>query len=86
MSYQIINHPVSVRIFSETGIIFLMKENVKDISLVYGDTIKITSGDCFSSIFIRHRHVANPVTATPTVLVELLNEMMSPFEEVGPSR
>lgn len=86
MNYQILNQPVSIRIACITGIIFLMKENVKDISLVHGDTIRISSGNCFSSICIHHRNVTEPATTNAIELVDLLNEMMSPFEEVGPSR
>lgn len=86
MSYQLSNAVESIRISDGSKNYFLKKSGIKEISIIKGNVIKVSTGDCMSSIFLRHASVSNPVTGSPIMLVEIIHDWMSDYSlPTGPS-
>lgn len=79
MNYQIYNNTASIGFHSAIGDVLLMKRAVNEITIIRGDIIKISTNNCHSSIFFRHKDVSVPTTATPMALVELMNGWLASF-------
>lgn len=79
MSYQLSNAIQSIHISNGSKSFYLKKKAVKEISIIKGNVIRISTGDCMNSIFLHHGSVSNPVTGSPIMLVEILNDWMNDF-------
>lgn len=86
MSYQILNNEASIKFAHETGEFLFMKNAIYDISLIRGDTIKISSGDCSSAFYFRHKDVTDPIVGNAILLVDLIGAMLNPYIEEPPNR
>ncbi len=79
MSYQIYNNTASIGFHSPIGDVLLMKWAVKDIAIIRGDTVRISTGNCESSIVFRHQDVSAPITVSAIALVDLMNEWLGDY-------
>jgi hypothetical protein len=79
MSYQIYNNTASIGFHSGIGDVLLMKWAVKEIAIIKGDTIRISTDSCESSVVFRHKDVSAPATASATVLVNLMNGWLGDY-------
>jgi hypothetical protein len=77
MGYFIEDKSSSIRFVLGTKDFFLKKSSIKEISVVRADIIRINCGSCMGSIFIRHKDVTNPVTASAAVLALQLNTWLT---------
>lgn len=84
MSYVINNNIATIR-FTNGGQVYLLnKKAVREISVVRDDVIKISLGNCSSSIFIRHQDVSLPITQTAGILIDLMNVWISDYSVPDP--
>lgn len=84
MSYEINNNIATIRFTSDNKLYLLNKKAVKEISVVRGDVIKISLGNCSSSIFIKHQDVLLPITQSASILVGLMNDWISDYSVPDP--
>jgi hypothetical protein len=86
MTYQIANDGGNIKFFAGSKEFSLEKSAIKEIAVLRDDIVKINTGNCMGSLFIRHRNVTDPVTTNAMDLAIWLNVMMADFEETPPSR
>ncbi|MBS1610439.1 MAG: hypothetical protein JSS70_17120 [Bacteroidetes bacterium] len=86
MNYQITNDGGNIKFFAGSKEFSLEKSTIKGITVIRDDIIKISTGNCMGSIFIRQSHVTDPATTDATDLAIWLNGMMTEFEDTPPSR
>jgi hypothetical protein len=79
MSYQISNNGASIKFQSTNGRVLLMKWAIKEIVVVRGDIIRISTENCQSGVFFHHKDVSTPVTASATALVNSMNGWLGSF-------
>ena len=86
MSYQIINDITSLKIVGSSGEIAVAKDSIKDVSVLRGSVIKIGTGDCMRSIYIKHSEISDPITPHPNNLLDVINDMLTPSIDTPPGR
>jgi hypothetical protein len=86
MNYQIANDGGNIKFYSGDKEFSLEKSAIKNIAIIREDIIKISTGSCIGSIFIRQRNVTEPTTTDAIDLVLWLNDIMIVYEETPPSR
>lgn len=79
MSYIIADTGASLRFTSNDGFFYLMKHDIKNISPVRDDLLKIDTGCCFNSIFIYASQVTQPFHMDGPHLVHILNTWITTF-------
>ncbi len=78
MATQIINNGASLKITSPSGTRTILKQQIREINLLGGTTVKIDIGQgALNNVFIVHADVTSPVTATPADLVDAINAMLA---------
>ncbi|MEO7982935.1 MAG: hypothetical protein ABI688_02525 [Bacteroidota bacterium] len=73
MSYQIYDTGTSIRFVRDGKESFVIKNTVTKISVIRENVIKIGTGSCLSSIYIRYQEVSIPFTFSVLELVNYLN-------------
>ena len=86
MNYQIANDGGNIKFYSGDKEFSLEKSAIKSIAVIREDIIKINTGSCIGSIFIRQHNVTEPTTVDANDLVLWLNDIMIVYEETPPSR
>lgn len=86
MTYQIANDGGNIKFFAGSKEFSLEKSVIKEISVVRDDIVKINTGNCLGSLFIRHRNINDPITTNALNLAIWLNLLMTEFVESPPSR
>ncbi|MBS1577406.1 MAG: hypothetical protein JST09_19065 [Bacteroidetes bacterium] len=86
MNYQVSNAGGNIKFFAGSKEFCLEKSTINRIAIIRNDIIKISTGNCMGSIFIRQSHVTDPVTTDATDLAIWLNGLMTEFEDTPPSR
>ena len=77
MTFQIFDTGASIKILSDWDIKMVMKSAIISVSVIKGDIIKIETANPLEAIYIRHRDVSIPATASPIILRDTLNTMVS---------
>lgn len=78
MATQIINNGASLRIISPAGTRNVLKQQIREIGLLGGTTVKIDIGQgALNNVFIAYADVTNPVTGSPDALVDAINAMFT---------
>ena len=74
---QIINNGASLKIISADGTRNVMKQQIREISVINTTIVKIDIGQgALNNIFIVHAEVSSPVTSSPEVLMDAVNAML----------
>jgi hypothetical protein len=73
MSYQISDAGASIRFIKDGHESFVIKNIITKISVIRGNVVKIGTGSCLSSIYIRYQDVLVPFTFSVMELVSYLN-------------
>ncbi len=84
MSYQLTNNGPSI-LFTSNGLHFsLMKHIIRSIAVTREDVIKINTGDCLSSIYLRYRDITDPATTDIDELISNLNSWIEGYINTPP--
>ncbi len=86
MNYRISNDGGNIKFLAGSKEFSLEKSAIKAIAVIGDYVIKISTGNCMGSIFIRQNNVTDPVTTDATDLAIWLNSLMTVFEDTPPSR
>ncbi len=73
MSYQIYDNGASIKFTKDGKESFVVKNTVTKISVIREDVIKIGTGSCLSSIYIKYQDVSIPFTFSVSELVNYFN-------------
>lgn len=77
MTFQIWDTGASIKILSDWDMKMVMKSSILCVSVIKGNVIKIENANQLEAIYIRHSDVSLPTTASPIVLRDTLNTMIS---------
>ncbi len=83
MSYTLSNTVASIKFVRAGKVFYLVKGNIKEITIARDDVLKISTGSCSDGICFRHKDVTSPSTATATSLVNMLNDWLDPATPPG---
>lgn len=83
MSYQIYDNGASIKFTKDGKESFVIKNTVTKISVLREDVIKIGTGSCLSSIYIRYQDVSIPVTLSIVDLVNYFNNWITNANNPG---
>jgi len=74
---EIINNGASLKIISADGTRNILKNQIREVSVINGTVIKIDIGQgALDNIFINFPDVGNPQTPSPDALVDAINTML----------
>ncbi len=79
MSYQITDTGASIRFVNDDGFFYLMKHDIKSISAIRDELLKIETGGCLHNLFINVGHVTEPAHTGPDNLANIMNLWITEF-------
>ena len=83
MAVEIINNGATIKIIKDGASKLISKIQIREISVVNTNIIKLDTGQGLYNTFITFADVTNPVTANPDALRDAINSMLASGGTVG---